>query len=312
LGIILLVKGADWLVSNASTLGRRLGISDLAIGLTVVAFGTSLPELVVSVYAGITGNTDIAIGNVLGSNIANILLILGLAAVVFPLAVTRGTVWKEIPFSLLAVLVLAVLANDRIIDGAVTSQLSRSDGLVLLAFFVIFLYYTAGMAHDIRPDELAPVGEHVHSVARALTGVTVGLVLLVIGGRWTVNGAVHLAQGLGVSQSLIGLTVVAVGTSLPELATSVVAAWKKNADIAVGNIVGSNIFNIFFILGISAGIKPLPLQTRSNIDITVVVGATLVLFMCMFTGKRRMIDRWEGILMVAGYIAYTVFLILRG
>jgi cation:H+ antiporter len=235
-----------------------------------------------------------------------------LAAVVFPLAVTKGTVWKEIPFSLLAVLLLVVVGNDRIIDSVDTSRLSRSDGLVLLAFFVIFLYYTAGMAHDIRTDELPLPGKHTQSLTWALLGVVVGLGLLVIGGRWTVNGAVHLAQELGVSQSLISLTVVAVGTSLPELFTSVSAAWKKKCDIAVGNVVGSNIFNIFFILGVSATIRPLPLHIQSNLDMGVVMGATMILFICMFTGKRRMIDRWEGGLMLVGYIGYVVFLIKRG
>ncbi len=312
IGMIFLIKGADWLISGSSTLGRRLGISDLAIGLTVVAFGTSLPEFIVSALAAARGHPDIAVGNILGSNIANILLVLGLAAGLSHLSVTKGTVWKEIPFSLLAVLMLAVLGNDRIIDGAEVSQLSRIDGLVLLAFFLIFLYYTSSIALNIQPDELLQTSSHQPSMGRALIGVAVGLALLVLGGRWTISGAVHIAQSLGVSQSLIGLTIVAVGTSLPELATSITAALKKKYDIAVGNVVGSNIFNIFFILGISAIIRPLPLKAQSNTDMGVVVGVTILLFICMFTGKRRIIDRWEGVLMVVGYIGYIVFLIQRG
>jgi cation:H+ antiporter len=312
IGLVLLVKGADWLVSGASTLGRRLGISDLVIGLTVVAFGTSLPELIVSVLAAVTGNTDIAVGNVLGSNIANILLILGLAAGLFPLAVTQGTVWKEIPFGLLAVVVLGILGNDRLIDGATTSQLSRIDGLVFLAFFLIFLYYTAGIAHNIRPDERVQYQEGAPSPRRPLTHIVVGLALLIVGGHWTVNGAVTMARSLGVSQSLIGLTIVAVGTSLPELVTSVVAALKQKADIAVGNVVGSNIFNIFLILGVTSCLRPLPLSPQNNVDILVVVGATLILFITMFTGKRHILDRWEGWLMIASYVGYTAFLIHRG
>ncbi len=306
LGLGLLVKGADWLVGGASALGRRLGLSELVIGLTVVAFGTSLPELVVSVTAAITGQTDLAVGNILGSNIANILLILGVSAAVFPLVVTKGTIWKEIPFSLLAVLVLGVVGNDALIDAAPSAQLSRIDGLILLGFFIIFLYYTASIAHDLSPDELNPTPGPVPSVARSLTFIVLGLTLLLWGGRWTVNGAVYLAQALGVSQSLIGLTVVAVGTSLPELVTSVIAAYKGKPDIAVGNVVGSNIFNILMILGVTSCITPIPLSLRNNIDIGVVIAATLILFVTMFTGKRRVIDRWEGWIMLVIYTGYLV------
>lgn len=310
-GFIVLIKSADFLVDGASSIARRLDISDLVIGLTVVAFGTSSPELFVNIIASIKGNTAIAIGNILGSNIANILLILGISSLIYPLTVTKGTVWKEIPFSLLAILVLGVLSNDRIIDGTPLSALTRADGLVLLSFFIIFIYYSFSIAQHIEGmGDHVPT--HIHSLGRSLLLVFVGLVGLSLGGKWIVDSAIHLAQRLGISESLIGLTIVAVGTSLPELATSAVAAYKKNVEIAVGNVVGSNIFNIFFVLGISSLVKPLPFRGGSNIDIGVVIFSSLLLFVFMFTGEKRSVDRWEGALFLVMYGVYIVYLISRG
>jgi len=309
-GFILLIKGADLLVDGASSVGRKLNISDLVIGLTVVAFGTSSPELFVNIFASIKGNADIAIGNVLGSNIANIFLILGISAVIFPLAVGKGTVWKEIPLSLLAAILLGVMANDRLIDKSEFSALTRIDGLVFLAFFIIFMYYTFGIAKRIEGiDDHIP--QKQYSLLKSLLLIVVGLVGLGIGGNWIVGAAVHIASRLGVSQSLIGLTIVAVGTSLPELATSAVAAYRKNVEIAVGNIIGSNIFNIFFVLGLSAVIKPLPFNPGSNIDIGVVILASMFLFLWMFTGKKRSLDRWEGIVLLILYGGYIAFLVYK-
>jgi len=308
-GFVLVIKGADLFVSGASALAKRLGVSELAIGLTVVAFGTSLPELAVNVTASVQGNVGITIGNILGSNIANILLILGISGVVFPLAVTKGTVWKEIPLSLLAALLVGIMANDRFIDRAATSALTRIDGLVLLCFFVIFLYYTASIARAVAGAEqvLAP-----GTAAPARIGVlmVIGFVGLILGSRWVVSGAVKLATALGIRESVVGLTIVAVGTSLPELATSVAAAYRKNADIAIGNVVGSNIFNIFFILGTSALIRPIPFEPRANLDIGVLLVASLLLFLCMFTGKKRILDRWEAVIFLGMYAAYIVFVIV--
>jgi cation:H+ antiporter len=310
IGFVFLIKGADFLVKGASSMARRFNISDLAIGLTVVAFGTSAPELFVNIVAGVKGTTDIAIGNILGSNIANVFLILGISAVIYPLAVSKGTVWKEIPFSLLAAVVLAFLANDRIIDNQSHSVLLRSDGLILLSFFVIFLYYSTTIAFEIKGvDDHVPAT--VHGIMKSMGMVIVGLAGLVVGGEWIVNGAVHMALKMGLSQSTVGLTVVAVGTSLPELATSAVAAYRKNVDIAVGNIVGSNIFNIFFILGISAILHPLPFTSANNIDLGMVILASLMLFIFMFTGKKRSLDRWEGIVCICIYVSYIIFLIYR-
>ncbi|MFA4819138.1 MAG: calcium/sodium antiporter [Patescibacteria group bacterium] len=333
-GFAALIKGADWLVDGASALARRLGVSALVIGLTIVAFGTSTPELIVNILASIKGNTDIAIGNILGSNIFNILFILGISAVIYPLAVKKGTVWKEIPFAFLAVIVLAFMANDALIDNSSFSALTRIDGLILISFFIIFLYYVFGISKaepadavdHVRsnPAELganvqvhrtsngAETMPHTHSLSRSCLMIGSGLVGLVIGGKWIVDGAVVIATGLGVSEALIGLTVVAMGTSLPELATSAVAAYKKDVDIAVGNIVGSNIFNIFWILGVSAIIRPLPFSPILASDIFMTVLATSLLFAVMFIGKRHILERWQGICFIALYVGYVASLIIRG
>ena len=310
-GFVLLIKGADLLVSGASSLGRGMGVSDLVIGLTVVAFGTSSPELFVNLMASARGNTDIAIGNILGSNIANVFLILGVSSLVYPLSVGRGTVWKEIPLSLLAACLLGVLANDRWIDGAGASALTRIDGIVLLAFFIVFLYYSASIAGKVEGmQEEVPSG--VMGTGKSVLLVLLGLAGLAVGGDWIVRGAVHAAKAMGMSESLVGLTIVAIGTSLPELATSAMAAARKNVEIAVGNVVGSNLFNIFFVLGISATVRPLPFQPANNLDVGVVVLGSLLLFLAMFTGRERTLDRWEGGLLIGAYAAYLVYLIFRG
>jgi cation:H+ antiporter len=311
LGFIFLIKGADLLVDGASAIAKRFNVSNLVIGLTVVAFGTSTPELFVNLVASAKGNTDIAIGNVLGSNTCNVLLILGISAVIYPLSVSKGTVWKEIPFSLLAVIVLGLMANDRAIDGAGSSMLTRIDGLVLLAFFTIFLYYSFSIAKAIEGmEEHVPV--KTTGFSKSILLVMTGLIGLTLGGKWIVDGAVTLAKSFGMSESLVGLTIVAVGTSLPELATSAMAAYKKNVEIAVGNVVGSNIFNLFFVLGISATIKPLPFQAKSNLDIGVVILSGLLLFLSMFTGQKRLLDRWEGIVLLFLYGGYIAYLIING
>jgi cation:H+ antiporter len=312
LGFVAVIKGADWLVDGSSSVASRIGVSGLVIGLTVVAFGTSMPELVVNLLASVEGNTDIAIGNVIGSNIANILLILGVAALIYPLAVQRSTVWREIPFALLATVLIAIMAHDVYVDGALASALTRSDGLILLGFFVIFLYYIFGMAKESANTEVVGEEVSIHSWSRSILLILGGLIGLVVGGKWVVDGAVAFASMLGVSEALIGLTIVAVGTSLPELATSAVAAYKKNVDIAVGNVVGSNIFNIFWILGVSAVIHPLPLSPVLSQDILVAVLVTLVLFAALFVGRRHVLERWQGGVFVLTYVIYVIFLVWRG
>lgn len=302
LGLGLLVKGADFLVDGAASIARRFNISNIVIGLTIVAFGTSAPELVVNVLASVRGTTEIAIGNILGSNIANIFLILGISAVVYPLRAHKNTVLKEIPFSLLAALMVGVLANDVWLNQGSHDVVSLGDGIVLLSFFAVFLYYTFGIAKAGDSEE----GE-VKNMSLVLSSVYVlgGLAFLIIGGKWIVDAAVYFATALGISQSVIGLTIVAVGTSLPELATSVVAAYKKQSDIAIGNIVGSNIFNIFFILGISATIAPLPFAVSLDRDIIATILASVVLFGVMYVGKKYVIERWQGVVLIGCYVAYV-------
>ncbi len=310
-GFTLVIMGSHLLVDGASSLAKKLKVSDLVIGLTVVAFGTSLPELFVNITASIKGNTSIALCNILGSNISNIFLILGVSAVIFPLAVSKGTAWKEIPLSLLAAILVGILANDMLIDKTGLSTLGRIDGLVLLSFFLVFIYYSASIARPIEGIEQKVPGKGRGSTSIIVFIIT-GLALLLLGSKWTVDGAVSLALALGVSQSLIGLTVVAVGTSLPELATSATAAYKRNPEIAVGNVVGSNIFNIFFILGASATIRPILFESKYNVDILVLIVGSLALFLYMFTGKKRILDKWEGWVFLAFYLSYVGFLVVRG
>jgi cation:H+ antiporter len=311
LGFIFLIKGADWLVSGASSLAFRFGVSALVVGLTIVAFGTSAPELIVSLLATMNGSTDLAIANVTGSNIANILLILGISAFIYPLTVQKSTVWKEIPFALLSMIVLLFIANDQIIDGASASMISHIDGLILLSFFAIFLYYIFGTAfQDAKTNE--KVIDPDFKAWRVTLQIVAGIGGLVVGGKWIVDGAVFFASSFGVSESLIGLTIVAIGTSLPELATSAVAAYKKNVDIAVGNIIGSNIFNVFWILGMSAAFTPLPFNPNANIDLLVATGATILLFFALFVGQKHTIKKWQGVAFVLLYVVYLGYLVIRG
>ncbi len=308
IGFIFLIKGADLLVDGASSIAKKLNIPCIVIGLTIVAFGTSMPELVVNIFASINGNTDIAIGNVLGSNIVNIFLILGVSALIYPIKSQKNTTWKEIPFSLLAAIVIGFMANDYLIDKHSFSGLSRIDGLVLLSFFAIFMYYTINMAFN--GDDSCENNSTVYSYLKSILFIILGLISLVLGGKWIVDGATLIAHLFGLSESVIGLTVVAIGTSLPELATSVVAARKKQSDIAIGNVVGSNIFNIFFVLGTSAVIKPLPFSITSNIDIIVTIFASLFLFVIMFIGHKHTIQRRQAIEMIVIYIAYISYLLI--
>lgn len=313
IGFAGLIKGADWLVDGASSFAHRFGVSHLVIGLTIVSLGTSLPEIVVTILSVSDGKTDLAIGNVLGSNIANIMLVLGITALITPLIAERNTVWKEIPFCLLAAVLLGIVANDTLLDRhavgldshAVGNEISRIDGLIFLLVFLIFLYYLFEVIrHQPRPKERDGDEE---SWAVAGFRIALGLVVLVIGGRWVVNGAVELARALEIEERIIGLTIVAIGTSLPELATSVVAAIRKNPGIALGNVVGSNIYNILLVLGIGSQIAPLPLEPGSNFDIAVVIAVTVALFVTMVIGiPKRQVNRWEGGIFVVGYAAYLI------
>ena len=310
-GFVLLIKGASLLVDGASTLARKLNISSLVIGLTIVSFGTSAPELFVNLFASWNGTADIAIGNIVGSNIVNTLLILGIASVIYPLTVSKGTVWKEIPLSLLAACLLLIMANDTLLDGATVNALTKSEGLALISFFVIFLYYTFGIAQNNSEEDASPSTPE-NSVWKSVGMIALGLFGLVLGGQWIVNSATTIASIFGLSDALIGLTIVAIGTSLPELATSAIAAYKKNSDIAVGNVVGSNIFNIFWILGLSSTIKPLPFKPELNFDLLVVMAASALLFVWMFLGKKQTLERWQGVIFILLYVTYVAYIVVRG
>lgn len=307
-GFLPLIYGANLLVDSASSLAKRYNIPNMVIGLTIVAFGTSAPELVVNVFSAVQKNANLALGNVIGSNIFNVAAILGISAIIYPLTVKSATTWIEVPLALLAGVMVLVLGNDILIDKGGSSLISRIDGIVLLVFFLIFLVYNYQLIKKGEFTEDIPIKDIAPRKATLL--VFAGLVLLVLGGRLIVFSAVELATAWGMPERLIGLTIVSIGTSLPELATSVVAATKKNTDIAVGNIVGSNIFNIFFILGISAVIYPVPTQAGAQIDMLVNILLGLLLFAFIFTGKGRRLERWEGILFVLMYVAYIAYLIL--
>jgi cation:H+ antiporter len=234
-------------------------------------------------------------------------LILGVSSIIYPLATQENTVWKEIPLSLLAAILLGVMVNDTLIDGGTFSGLTRIDGIVFLSFFIIFLYYTFGISKVSGENTDLEIKEM--SYMKSSLYVAGGLLGLVFGGKWIVDGAIKIAEGFNVSQSLIGLTVVAIGTSLPELATSAVAAYKKQSDIAIGNVVGSNILNIFWILGFSSVINPLPFSKDSAIDIIMTIVASLILFLIMFIGKKHTVERWQGVIMIIIYIGYLAYLI---
>lgn len=311
IGVVFVSYGARILVGGATALAKRLKVSDLVIGLTVVAFGTSAPELTVSVVAAGTGEADVALGNVIGSNIVNICLILGISAWITPLVVHRNTVWKEIPLSLLGGLVVFVLAYDAFFDDAAVSVISRGDGWVLLAFFVIYLAYMLDVARN-SPENVQTEEPGQYPVWMAFLMVLGGLLGLTFGGHFIVDNSVAIARQLGISEAVIGLTLVSIGTSIPELATSVTAAMQRKTDIAVGNVVGSNIFNTFLILGVGASITPLPLGNITVLDFAVCIAATLLLFISCFIFTPGTIFRRESsvlLLLYAGYLAYLVFTI---
>jgi cation:H+ antiporter len=305
LGFVFVVKGADWLVEGAAALAKKYHISDLAIGLTIVAFGTSAPELAVNIFASVQNHPEIVLGNIIGSNNFNLFIILGIAGLIAPMTVQSSTIWKEIPLSLLAAILVLFLSGG-IMPGQ-NLLLSRFDGLLLLIMFGIFLYYI--YKSMIKDRDIPEIKTKSLPLWKIIIFIILGLTLLIIGGKLVEIYAVKIATELGVSEAIIGLTIVAAGTSLPELATSLVAAFKKNNDIAIGNVVGSNIFNIFFILGLSAVINPVKYSIKFNSDIIILCIGTILLFFAMFTGKKKKLDRWEALILLLIYVGYTIFLI---
>ena len=316
-GLILILLGANGLTDGAASVAKRFRIPPIVIGLTIVAFGTSAPELTVSVSSALKGSADIAIGNVVGSNIFNTLMIVGCTALFAPIVITRNTLRKEIPLCILSSIVLLICANDVFLDKAPENILNRVDGLLLLCFFVIFMGYTFAIAS--KPVTMEQQAEHpvieeeteIKSLPwwQSILYIIGGLAALIYGGQLFVDGATGIARNLGVSESIIGLTLVAGGTSLPELATSIVAALKKNPEIAIGNVIGSNLFNIFFVLGCSASITPLRLSGITNFDLFTLVGSGILLWLFGLFFAKRTITRIEGGIMILCYVAYTVVLI---
>lgn len=307
-GFVILIKGADFLVNGSSSVAKRYNVSNLAIGLTVVAFGTSTPELLVNIMSSVKGYNDAAFGNIIGSNTFNLLFILGISGLIYPLIVHRNTVSFEVPLSLIAAVILFVLVNDVLLFGSAENLLSRWDAIILLVFFGFFMFYIARtMKSTTDSDEGGPV--KIYNVWTSVLFIVIGLAMLVGGGSLVVDNAVAIAHHYGLSEKLIGLTILAAGTSLPELATSAVAAYRKNTDIAIGNVVGSNIFNIFFILGVTGILRPTPYNPVMNFDLYVLGGSTVLLMIFMFTLNQRKLDRWEALLMLLSYFAYTAFLV---
>ena len=311
-GLVLILLGANGLTDGASSIAKRFNIPSIVIGLTIVAFGTSTPELTVSVSSALKGSADIAIGNVVGSNIFNTLMIVGCTALFAPIVITRNTLRKEIPLCVLASVALFICANDMLFDKADANTLSITDGLLLLCFFVIFLGYTFAIASN-KSGENSEETEEIKTlpVWKSVLYIVGGLCGLIFGGQLFVDGASGLARSWGVSESVIGLTLVAGGTSLPELATSVTAALKKNPGIAIGNVIGSNLFNIFFVLGCSATVSPLPMGNINNLDLSVLIASSLLLWLVGWFFRKRTITRLEGALMVGCYVVYTAYLIAQ-
>lgn len=301
-GLVLILLGANGLTDGAASVAKRFNIPSIVIGLTIVAFGTSTPELTVSVSSALKGSTDLAIGNIVGSNIFNTLMIVGCTAIVAPIVITRNTLRKEIPLCILSSVVLLICANDILLDKGAENVLSVTDGLILLCFFVIFIGYTFAIASAGNDGENTIRQMPVWKSALYILG---GLVGLILGGQFFVDGASGIARSLGVSESVIGLTLVAGGTSLPELATSIVAALKKNPEIAIGNAIGSNLFNIFFVLGISSSITPMQMGDITNFDLLVLLGSGILLWFVGLFFAKRTITRVEGIILVLCYVAYV-------
>ncbi len=308
-GLLLILWGANALTDGAAAVARRFKISNLVIGLTIVAFGTSAPEFVVSFFSALNGSAELSIGNVVGSNVFNSLMIVGVTAMVAPIPVGKGTLSKEIPLCVLSSIVLFLCANDVLLDGGATNIISRVDGLLLLCFFAIFLGYTFAIAKDGEGEG----GEVVRDIPmwKSVLFILFGLGALIGGGQLFVNGASGIARALGVSESIIGLTLVAGGTSLPELATSVSAALKKNPGIAIGNVIGSNIFNAFAVLGASATLADLPTGGITNLDFVTLIVASILIWIAGFFLGKRIITRPEGIFLVLCYVGYTTYLIMQ-
>lgn len=306
IGFVALIYGANWLVNGASSLAKKNNVSDLIIGLTIVAFGTSAPELVVNSVASSGGLSDIVLGNIIGSNNFNLFIILGIASLVYPIAVQDSTSKREIPISLLAAVVFMAFANDFFLDNS--SEISRWDAVFMLLLFLGFLYYIFKQMKTERPEENSYTPKSNWSI---FVLILFGFLGLIVGGKLVVDNAILVATDLGVSQKIIGLTIIAAGTSLPELVTSLVAALKKNSDIALGNVIGSNIFNILLVIPISSLLSPIQFNPNFNQDLLILIGGTVFLIVTITLGKSKKVDRWQGVLLLGFYSIYTTYLVLK-
>ncbi|MBR5852054.1 MAG: calcium/sodium antiporter [Bacteroidaceae bacterium] len=306
-GIVLVILGADWLTKGASALARRFNMSELLIGLTIVAIGTSLPELVISTGSALKGSPGLALGNVIGSNIFNGMLILGVTALLCPIKFNAKMLTREIPFNLLATVALILVSGSMLVGGAPGEMITRYGGMILLCFLAVFVRYTFSITNEGGDDERV----EVLPMWKVVLFIATGLAALIFGGNLFVDGATEIARVLGLSEAVIGITIVSAGSSLPELAVSVSAARKGNVGIALGNVLGSNILNIFFILGVSATITPISLDGFSFVDYYVLLASSLLIYAVARFGGKAVINRFEGALLVAGYVAYTTWLIMN-
>ncbi|MGL5313139.1 MAG: calcium/sodium antiporter [Peptostreptococcaceae bacterium] len=308
-GFLLLIKGADTFVIGSSSIAKTFNVPSLIIGLTIVAFGTSAPEAAVSITAALGGKNDMAIANVVGSNIFNLLAVIGVASILNPIKVQKSTILKEFPFVLLASVVLLILCHDTKFQGYDMNLLTRADGLMLLALFSIFMYYLIDMAitskeeMDIdKADDKIPIGKSILMSILGIAGI-------IIGGQIVVNSASDIAISWGMTENLVGLTIVSIGTSLPEFVTSIIAARKGESDIAIGNVVGSNLFNILFVLGISSVIHNIQIHPIVFVDMIVMILVSVIVY--IFAVTKRSVNKPEGIILTLLYIAYMVFIIIR-
>lgn len=309
IGFLALIKGADIFVLGSSSIAKSLKVPSLIIGLTIVAFGTSAPEAAVSVTAALNGNNDMAIANVIGSNIFNFLAVLGVVAIIKPIKVQKSTIMKEFPFAILATIVLSILSHDIKFQGYSQNSITRADGLMLLSLFGIFMYYLIEMALTSKEEMDIDKAKESIPISKSIIMSILGIVGIIIGGQFVVNSSSDIAINFGMSESLVGLTIVSIGTSLPEFVTSVVAAKKGESDIAIGNVIGSNIFNVLFVLGSSSIISDIKVHEAVFTDMMFMIIITIVTF--IFAATSQKIDKKEGVILIISYILYMIFIIRR-
>ena len=309
-GLGILIKSAGLLIRGATIIASRFGISPLVIGLTVISFGTSMPEFVVSLTSGLQIDSDLAIANVIGSNIANVLLVLGVAAIIRPLPVHNSTVVSEIPFSLSAALLLGFIANANLFSDKQALTISHVDGAILLSSFMLFMLYV--YKSSARREDLIRQVLPDGTMTRAIISIAIGSLGLFFGGQWVVDGAVGMAQSLGINDALIGLTIIAIGTSSPELVASSMAAYRNQTDMAIGNVIGSNIFNLLWVLGFTSSIVELPFRVISNTDLMVVIGSSALVILALVSNRNTTIMRSHGIVFVGLYFTYLAYVVVRG